>query len=164
MSEIETITEPTVTEPTVTVEAEETLGEGGVKALNAEREARKAAEKSTADLTKQLKAFEDRDKTEAQKQQEELEAARAELAALTTAKTRAEVAESKAVPSSLLSGPASSSEEDLAAFADALIAFRGEPAPTDRSRMIIPAEGGSPALPLNGDGLESALKSALGIF
>lgn len=110
------------------------LGEGGLAALKAERDARKAAED-------RLKEIEDRDKTEAQKQQEELEAARAALAELTTAKTRAEVAATKSVPTTLLAGPASDSAEDLAKFADALIAFRGE---SPASRLHVPNEGKSP--------------------
>lgn len=137
-----TTTEPTATEGTegATLEGTE-LGENGVKALAAEREARKVAEKATADLAKKLKAIEDRDKTEAQRQQEELETARAELEALTTAKTRAEVAAEKVVPTTLLAGPASNSPEDIAKFADALLAFRGE---QGGNRLHIPNEGNSP--------------------
>ena len=114
-------------------EPTEELGKPGLAALQAERDARKAAET-------RLKEFEDRDKTEAQRQQEALEAARAELVELTTAKTRAEVAASKSIPTELLHGPASDSAEDMAAFADALIAFRGE-VPTKRTGNVAPKEG-----------------------
>lgn len=117
------------------------LGEGGVKALAAEREARKAAEKMSTDLASQLKAFEDRDKTDAQRQTEELEAARAQLAVLTGASTRADVAAGKSVPAALLAGPASGSAEDLATFADALIAFQGQ---KSTNRLLVPNEGTSP--------------------
>lgn len=138
-----TITEP-ATEPveaaeTATVEAPEELGKGGLAALQAEREARKAAE------TK-LKEFEDRDKTEAERQQEALATAKAELESLATAKARAEVAAEKAVPTTLLAGPASNSAEDIAKFADALLAFRGE----ERSnRLHVPNEGKSPRVQIN---------------
>jgi len=120
-------TTPTEGTPTEGAKPEaDELGEAGKKAIAAERQARKAAEKSAAELAERLKAIEDRDKTEAQRQQEQLESAKAELEALTTAKTRAEVAAEKAIPTSLLAGPASNSAEDIAAFADALLAFRGE--------------------------------------
>jgi hypothetical protein len=48
------------------------LGENGEKALKAERDARKAAEKANADLAARLQAFEDRDKTEAERQADRL--------------------------------------------------------------------------------------------
>ena len=132
----------TATPEGATPEATAELGENGVKALTAEREARKAAEKTASELTKRLKAIEDKDKTDTQRQQEELEAAKAELDALTTAKTRAEVAAEKAIPTALLAGPASSSQEDIAKFADALIAFRGE---QGSKRLTVPTEGNSPS-------------------
>lgn len=69
-----------------------------------------------------LKEIEDRDKSEAQKQQEALEQAQKELADLTIAKTRAEVAAAKGVPVELLQG---GTKEDLEAYADALIKYRG---------------------------------------
>lgn len=133
---------------TVVEESTTELGEGGVKALQAEREARKAAEKLTAELSNQLKAIEDRDKTEAQRQQEELETARAELAALTSAKTRAEVAAEKSVPTVLLAGPKSDSAKDIAAYADALLAFRGE---QSQQRLRVPNEGRTPSTQIDAD-------------
>lgn len=86
-----------------------------------------------------LREFEDAQKTEAQKQQEALEQAQRELAELTVAKTRAEVAASKGIPAELLSG---STQEELEASAEALIAYKGEAA---QQKLIIPNEGGSPA-------------------
>lgn len=121
---------------------DEPLGEGGLKALNAERDARKVAEKAAADALARVKEFEDRDKSEAQKQQEALEQAQRELAEVTVAKTRAEIANTKSIPADLLAGPASGSAEDLAAFADALIAFKGE---QPKQKLIIPNEGKSPS-------------------
>jgi hypothetical protein len=146
-------TEPQEPEVGATPEPVEELGKPGLAALQAERDARKAAET-------RLKEFEDRDKTEAQKQHEALEAAKAELAELTTAKTRAEVAAAKTIPTTLLAGPASNSAEDLSAFADALIAYRGEPS---GNRLHVPNEGSAPPLALNSDGIEGALRTALGI-
>lgn len=138
----------------------ETLGENGKKALIAEREARAAAEKQRAELAAKLKEFEDRDKSEDQKRQEEREQLQRELAELTVAKNRAEVAAATSVPVEILAGPASGSADDIRAFAESLAAWRGEQAP---QRLHVPSEGSAPPLALNGDGLESALKQALGI-
>lgn len=73
------------------------LGEGGRKALEAERAARREAEK-------RLKIAEER------------------LAALEAERLRAEVAAAKGVPADLLHG---STREELEAYADRLLAFRG---------------------------------------
>ena len=117
---------------------DEPLGEAGLTALKAERERANAAEKAAKEALARVKEFEDRDKSEAQKQQEALEAAQRELAELTVAKARAEVAAAKGVPAALLTG---STQEELEASADALIAFKGEPAP---QKLIIPKEGNTP--------------------
>lgn len=117
---------------------DEPLGEAGIAALKAEREARKAAEKAAAEAAARVKEFEDREKTEAQKQQEALAAAEAELAELRAGKLRAEVASAKGVPADLLKG---STQEELEAFADALLEFRGE---KQTPRLHLPSEGKQP--------------------
>lgn len=122
---------------------DEPLGAPGLAALQSEREARSAAEKAAKDALAKVKEFEDRDKTESQKQQEALEQAQKQLADLTVAKTRAEVANTKGVPAEILAGPASGSAEDLTAYADALIAFKGRP---QTQKLHIPNEGNSPQL------------------
>jgi membrane protein involved in colicin uptake len=126
----ETITEPTTTAPVVepTAKADEPLGENGLAALKAEREARAAAEK-------RLKEFEDRDKTEAEKTAERLAAAEKRASELEAKALRAEVAAAKGVPLSLLSG---STKAELEAHADALITFRGEKQATG---LVVPKEG-----------------------
>lgn len=142
MSESTAPTEPNVETPEVEVPGAtpetEPLGETGIAALKSEREARKAAEKAAADALAKIKKIEDRDKSEAQKQQEALAEAQAQLAELAVAKTRAEVAAAKGVPADLLRG---GTQEELEASADALIAFKGEPQP---QRLHIPNEGQSP--------------------
>lgn len=137
--------------------ADEPLGAPGLAALKSERAARAAAEKAAADALAKIKAFEDAQKSEAEKQAERLAEFERENAELKAAKTRAEVAAAKGVPANLLSG---SSLEELEASADALIAFKGAQEP---QKLIVPGEGRSPDLPLNGDGLEQSLKKALGI-
>lgn len=150
----------TVTPETPAVEvakADELLGAPGLAALKSEREAKAAADKRAAAAEARLKAYEDAQKTEAEKQAERLAEFERENAELKSAKTRAEVAAAKGVPANLLSG---STQEDLEASADALIAFKGTQEP---QKLIVPNEGRSPDLPLNGDGLEESLKKALGI-
>ena len=85
-----------------------------------------AAAKANEEAAKRLAEIEESQKTEAQKQQEALEKAQAELAELRVAKTRAEVAATKGVPVELLNG---STQEELEASADAIIAFKGEQPP-----------------------------------
>lgn len=118
---------------------DEPLGEPGLAALKSERAARAAAEQTAKDALAKVKAFEDAQKTEAEKQAERLAEFERENAELKSAKTRAEVAAAKGVPASLLSG---STQAELEASADALLAFRGE---TQPQRLIVPGEGKSPS-------------------
>lgn len=142
--EASAVTEPT-TEP-IDAEgakpaADEALGAPGLAALKSEREAKSAAERRAAAAEARIKEFEDRDKSEAEKQAERLAEFERENAELKSAKTRVEVAATKGVPAELFAGPASNSPEDLAAFADVLIKFKGEP---QAPRLHIPNEGKSP--------------------
>lgn len=139
---------------------EQPLGAPGLAALKSERDAKAAAEKRAADAEARVKEFEDREKTEAQKLQEERDQAQKDLAAERAARLRAEVAVTKGVPPELLSG---STQEELEASAASLIQWRGAPAGDAPQRFVVPGEGGQPTIPLNGDGLETALKNALGI-
>lgn len=115
-----------------------------------------SAAKANEGAAQRLAEIEEAQKTEAQKAQERLEAAEKRAAELELKATRAEVANVKGVPANLLSG---STQEELEASADALLAFRGEQA----KGPIVPGQGAAPTLALNGDGLEGALKQALGI-
>lgn len=65
-------------------------------------------------------------KTEADRQRERLEAAERELAATRVTALRATIASRKGIDPDLLSG---ATEEEIEAFADKLIAFRGEQQP-----------------------------------
>ena len=122
----------------------EPLGEPGKAALQAERDARKTADKALSDALAKLKAFEDKDKTDQQRADDELAATKAQIAELTVAKTRAEVAAAKGVPVALLSG---STQAEVEASADALLQFKGTttmpPAP---ERFVVPEKGGKPDL------------------
>lgn len=139
MSEV--VTEPAVETPETPVEpvaTTEPLGEPGLAALKAERDARAAVER-------ELKEYKDRDKTEAEKQAEETETLRRENAELKSGKLRADVAAAKGVPAGLLSG---STQAELEASADALIAFRGEQTST---KLVVPTEGTSPSVQPSSD-------------
>ncbi|KTS90702.1 hypothetical protein NS183_07790 [Microbacterium testaceum] len=102
--------------------------------------------------------YQESQKTEAERAQERLQAAEARAAELELRSIRAEVAAEKGVPVALLTG---STKDEITASADALIAFRGEQRQQDT--YTVPAAGQRPEMALNGGGIESALKSALGI-
>lgn len=96
-----------------------------------DRERKKFADydelKKAADRLSQL---EEANKTEAQKTADRLAAAEKRAAELEVKALRAEVAAAKGVPANLLTG---SSQEELEAAADALIAFRGGQKPAGPS-------------------------------
>lgn len=95
------------------------------------------AAKANEDAAKRLAEYEESQKTEAQKLQEERDKATAELASERAARIRAEVAATKGIPANLLSG---STQEELEASADALIAFKGDAA----KGPVIPGQGRAP--------------------
>lgn len=100
----------------------EKLGEPGKAALNAERKARRDAEKALAAMQAKVAEFEQRDMSEAEKQAAKLTQLQQENARLQADMLKAQVAALKGVPADLLSG---SSQEELEAAADRLLAFKG---------------------------------------
>lgn len=142
MSEEVTPTEPVEPATGDAVEVDEPLGEGGVKALKAEREARAAAEKLAAEREARLKEYEDRDKSEEEKTQERVAAAERRAVELELKAARAEVAATSGVPIEVLAGPKSGSAEDIQAYADSLIDWRGE-VPVSKG-PVIPGQGKAP--------------------
>jgi hypothetical protein len=111
------------------------LGAGGKKALDAEREARKAAEKK-------LREYEDKEKTALQLANERAAEAEKERDAERFGRMRDKVANAKGVPSSSLTG---TTEEELTASADELIAWRDQnkpPPPPKRDKVPAPGAGG----------------------
>jgi septal ring factor EnvC (AmiA/AmiB activator) len=128
-------------------------------------EARKWEDRAKQNKTaaEKLAELEEANKTAEQKANERLEAAERRAAELESKAAKAEVAGAAGVPADLLDGPASSSPDDLRAYAEKLIAFKGVPA-EPVTGPYVPAEGRRPqALALNGDGLEDALRNALKI-
>lgn len=138
-------------------DAAASLGEGGQKALAAERKARAAAEKTANAAAKerdklaaQLQEIADRDKTEAQKLAERAQTAESEAATARQELLRYRVAAKKQLPASLAARLQGSTEEEMAADADALLEVLGQrqtpsydggvrkpaPAPTDMNALI----------------------------
>lgn len=83
-----------------------------------------------------LAEIEEANKTAEQKAAERLADAERRAAELEARANRATVANEHGIPEAILAGPASASPEDLAAFASALIAFRGEQKQTPRSDAL----------------------------
>ena len=162
MSEDTTTTTEVTAEPVaeVTPETQE-LGDAGKKAIAAERDARKAAEKANAELTARLKEFEDSKLSELELAKRTAEESATELARLRTENVRTSVALSKGVPADLVEFLTGDTEEEVAAKADLLLARLGTPGIPKPD----PSQGskGSQALALNGDPLLADLKSKLGI-
>ncbi len=77
------------------------LGDGGKRALDAERRARRQAEKAAADAAARIKEYEDRDKTESQKLAEQLAALKAEAATARAETLRLRVAAETGLPADL---------------------------------------------------------------
>lgn len=121
------------------------LGEGGKKALDAERKARAAAEKTATaaqkkldDMAKRLQQFEDRDKTDAQKLAERAQTAEAEAAKASSKLMRFEVAADKKLPAGWANRLQGSTKEELEADADSLLKELGE----TRQRLSPDYDGG----------------------
>ena len=141
------------------VESQE-LGDGGKKALQAEREARKVAEKANAELAARLKEFEDSKLSELERAQKEAAENAAELARLRTENVRSKVAIDKGVPADLVEFLTGDTEGDIAAKADLLLARLNTPG-TPKPDPSQGAKGGATAL--NGDPLLDTLKNKLGL-
>lgn len=117
--------------------ADEALGEGGIKALNAERDARAEAEKRAKELESRLQAIEDANKTEAEKAEAELQrriadldARDASIAAQEHDLLKRSVAASKGLPADLADRLQGDDRKALEKDADALLAMvapAGEP-------------------------------------
>lgn len=124
---------PVVADEGAVAKPDEALGEAGIKALHAERDARKAAEDRLKELDVRIREFEDRDKTEQQKLEEraqtladELESARASIAAAEFNNHRLQVAQTKGIPAELVGRLQGDTREELEADADALLAVIGK--------------------------------------
>lgn len=148
--------------------AEETLNEGGVKALRAERDARKAADARVKDLEAQVAALTvnlDEAKATATTAAEE---AATQVADLQTQLARLQVIHEKAVPDALAEFVQGTTAEELAASADKLLAAIPAPAPaSDAAPAPLamrpdPSQGGAPEPTTTTDALTAMLVEAVG--
>lgn len=158
----------TNTETTDNAPAEETLNEGGVKALRAERDARKAADARIKDLEAQVAALSvslDETKTAGSAAAEQ---AAAQVAELQAKLARAEVIHTMHVPDALADFLQGSTAEELAASAEKLLAAIPTPAPaSDAAPAPLamrpdPSQGGAPEPATTTDALTAMLIEAVG--
>ena len=106
---------------------DEALGENGLKALQAEREARKALEKKLSDAQDAIKQHEEANLSELQKAQKAAADTQAELEALRHESLVNKVALSKGVPADLAQFLTGTDEAALNEQADLLLSRLGKP-------------------------------------
>jgi len=160
MSEVTIENAETAASAEATATDPQELGDGGKKALQAERDARKTAERTAAELAAKLKSFEDANLSELERSKKAAEESAAELAKLRTLNVRNTVALAKGVPADLIEFLTGDSEEDVAAKADLLMSRLNAPGTPKPD----PSQGAKvPDYALNGDPLLADLKNKLGI-
>lgn len=98
------------------------LGDAGKKAIQAERDARKAADKRADELAAELKSIRDAQLSVEDRAKQEAAATAAELAALRLESNRKTVALDKGVPVDLLEFLTAETKEAMEAQADTLLA------------------------------------------
>lgn len=148
--------------------AEETLNEGGVKALRAERDARKAADARVKDLEAQVAALSvslDEAKTAGSVAAEQ---AATQVADLQAQLARANVIHEMHVPDALADFLQGTTQEELTASAEKLLAAIPAPAqPADAAPAPLamrpdPSQGGAPEPATTTDALTAMLVEAVG--
>lgn len=140
-------------------EVTETATAENVKSFD-EAYVKKLREEAAGYRTK-LKEYEDRDKSELEKLQERATLAEQELEKARREQSRLSVATKHGIPAEhldLLHGDTEEALEVQAQKIATLIAANNQP-----SRVVVGEQGEPAPLALNGDGIEDALKRALGI-
>lgn len=168
MSTDTTTDQPTAETNANEAPAEETLNEGGVKALRAERDARKAADARVKDLEAQVAALTvSLDETKAAGTAAAEQAA-TQVAELQAKLARLQVIHDKAVPDALADFLQGSNTEELTASAEKLLAAIPAPAPaSDAAPAPLamrpdPSQGGAPEPATTTDALTAMLVEAVG--
>lgn len=135
----EPVTDPAdevVTPPDPAPDPPADLGEGGVKALDSERAARKAAEKQARELAAKVAEFENANKTELEKLAERAATAEKAVADAEAKLMRSEVAGQFGLPPELAGRLQGGSIEELTADAEQLKALLApKPQPAGNGRM-----------------------------
>ena len=152
--------------PDATTEAPATETPTPAQETDWKAEARKwearAKENSTA--AKRLAEIEEASKTEAQKLADRAAAAEKALAEAQADALRSKVIAKHAIPEDYHEFVVGATEDELTAKAEKVKALiEAQNAPQATRHVVVADEGKTPALALNGDGIESALKNALGI-
>lgn len=131
--------------PPVTID-EQRLGDGGQKALKAERDARKQAEDALKALRKEI---EDSQKSAEQKAADDIAAARAEAANASAAALRYEIAAEKGLDLALAGRLTGSTKEELEADAEKLMALipKAHKADTPNGPTVPGQQPGGPQTP-----------------
>lgn len=157
---------PDQTPDTNEAAAEETLNEGGVKALRAERDARKAADARVKDLEAQVAALTvslDEAKANATTAAEQ---AATQVTDLQTQLARLQVIHEKAVPDALADFLQGTTAEELTESAEKLLAAIPTPAPDTAPAPLAmrpdPSQGGAPEPATTTDALTALLVEAVG--
>ena len=100
---------------------DESLGENGMKALKAEREANKAAKARIAEYEAKIKAFEDKNKTESEKEAERIQALEKSNAENSRKALQYEVAAEKGIPLKLATRLRGDDKDAMLSDADDLL-------------------------------------------
>lgn len=167
MSDEATTTEATeqndATEATQGDPAAEPLGEGGVKALQAEREAHKEAKKQLTALQAQIAEIEKSKLSDLERAQAEAAEFKAAAESARVESLRFRIAAEKGITDNVDLILTASDEETMRRQADL---WSARPAKSDAAagpRPDLTQGGAGEPLALNSNGLEEALKSKLGI-
>lgn len=152
------------TETTATQGDPAELGDGGKKALDAERKRAAAAEREAKALKARLDEIEQANLSELEKAQRAAADSAKLLDDFKKANLRQKVALEKGVPAKWVDRLRGETEEEIAADADEILADLVKDDRTPNTPKPDRTQGGSgqPAA-LNGDGLEQALRTKLGI-
>lgn len=113
-------------------------------------------------LAKKAQELEDAAKSDLQKLQEKFEAEASRANLLEAEKERLAVIADHQIPKEFQDLVQGKDADSLSASAEKVRALI-EKSNDQKPSYVVAAEGGAPALALNGDGIESALKNALGI-
>lgn len=140
-------------------DAADELGEGGKRALTAEREARKAAERSAAELKAKLDEIEQANLSDLEKAQQAAKAATDRLAEIEATSLRQKVAIEKGVPAKWVDRLRGTTEEELAADADLILADVQQSPTTPKPDLSQGSQGGNPTTS-TADQFASAIESA----
>lgn len=154
--------QPTAPEAKQGDPADQPLGEGGKKALEAERARASELDKALKAAQAKLDEIEKAKMSDLERAQAAAKEAADKLAALERTTMRQRVALTKGVPAKWVDRLKGDTEAELAADADAILADLRPDATTPKPDL---SQGGSARdhMALNGDPLERSLRDALGI-